>query len=115
VTEDGDTFLEVPIDYQGLVTNTPSLTGAQEYTLGGYNKGMAARKEKYGYLYNDKIIPYPFNYAYAITVWKAQGSQYKDVLAYDAQWLLKRNPQEYAKYIYTAITRAEEKLILVGD
>jgi len=50
--------------------------------------------------------------AYAITVHKAQGSEYRAVIlaAYDgAPQLLTRS------VLYTAITRARELLILVGD
>ena len=115
VTDDGDTFHNIPIDYQELVTNNPSLTGAQEYQIGGYNKSMLLRGEAYGYSFTPLIIPYSFNYGYAITTWKAQGSEYPYVLAYDCGWLRKKDKEEYIKYLYTAVTRAEKAVILVGD
>ena len=116
ITDDGDTFHNLPIDYKELTTNNPSLTGAQEYTLGGYNKAVLKRMEEYGYSATPElIIPYSFNYGYAITTWKAQGSEYQYVLAYDCGWLKKKDPEEYKKYIYTAITRAQNAIILVGD
>ena len=61
------------------------------------------------------IIPYNFNYGYAITCWKAQGSEYPYVLSYDCSWLKKKDVKEYTKYLYTAVTRAEKAIILVGD
>jgi ATP-dependent exoDNAse (exonuclease V) beta subunit len=37
------------------------------------------------------------------------------VLTYDCGWLRKKDPEEYTKYLYTAVTRAEKAVILVGD
>lgn len=116
ITEDGDTFHNLPIDYLCLTTNTPSLTGAQEYQLGGYNKSVDKKTEAYGYSATPRlIIPYNFNYGYAITCWKAQGSEYPYVLGYDCSWLRKKDKDEYIKYLYTLVTRAEKAVILVGD
>lgn len=116
ITEDGDTFHSLPIDYTCLTTNNPSLTGAQEYQIGGYNNSIDRKIEQYGYSANPKlIIPYNFNYGYAITCWKAQGSEYPYVLSYDCGWLKKKDAKEYTKYLYTAVTRAEKAIILVGD
>ena len=61
------------------------------------------------------FIPFAFNYGYAITTWKAQGSEYPYVLSYDCSWLKKKDVKEYIKYLYTAVTRAERAIILVGD
>ena len=116
ITDDGDTFHSLPIDYKCLTTNNPSLTGAQEYQLGGYNRAVDKKIEQYGYSANPKlIIPYNFNYGYAITCWKSQGSEYPYVLGYDCAWLKKKDPKEYTKYLYTLVTRAEKAVILVGD
>ena len=115
ITDDGDTFHNLPIDYLGLTTNAPALTGAQEYQIGGYNKAMIMKGTRYGETNNLLYIPYAFNYGYAITTWKAQGSEYPYVLAYDCGWLRKRDKDEYIKYLYTAVTRAEKAIILVGD
>lgn len=116
ITEDGDTFTNLPIDYSCLTTNNPSLTSAQEYILGGYNKNIISKIDIYGYSANTiKTIPYNFNYGYAITTWKAQGSEYPYVLGYDCTWLKKKNKDEYIKYLYTLVTRATNAVILVGD
>lgn len=116
ITDDGDVFHDLPLDYLCLTKNIPSLTGAQEYQLGGYNRSIDKKIEQYGYSVSPKlIIPYCFNYGYAITTWKSQGSEYPYVLAYDCGWLRKKDKDEYIKYLYTAITRAENAVILVGD
>ena len=118
ITDDGDIYGELPIDYKCLLTGKPTLNGSQEYKLGSYNKSMIMRgmHSKYfdamKYL---KEIPYQFAYGYAITCWKAQGSQYPYVLGYDCPWLKRKDAQEYIKYLYTLVTRAEKAVILVGD
>ena len=55
--------------------------------------------------------PYDFAYAYAITVWKAQGSEWKKVMAYEEGHPFDK--KEHIQYLYTAVTRASEKLVLV--
>lgn len=116
ITEDGDTFHTLPIDYKCLTTNAPALTGAQEYQIGGYNRGVEEKIKAYGGSRSSKlVVPYSFNYGYAITTWKAQGSEYPYVLSYDCAWLKKKDFSEYTKYLYTAVTRAEKAVILVGD
>ena len=116
ITEDGDTFHNLPIDYSCLTTNNPSLTGAQEYQIGGYNNSIDRKIEQYGYSANPKLtIPYNFNYGYAITCWKAQGSEYPYVLSYDCGWLKKKDAKEYTKYLYTAVKKKKKAIILVGD
>jgi exodeoxyribonuclease-5 len=47
-----------------------------------------------------------WDYAYAITAHKAQGSEWDNVL------VLEENPQDYARWCYTAVTRAKSRLIV---
>ncbi len=47
-----------------------------------------------------------WDYAYAITAHKAQGSEWEDVL------VLEESPQDYARWMYTAVTRAKSRLIV---
>lgn len=110
MTDDGDTFENLPIDYQCLITGDPSLSPKQEAAIARYRKTMLASPfMKIGY------IPYHFNYGYAITCWKAQGSEYPYVLGYDCSWLKRKDKEEYIKYLYTLVTRASQAVILVGD
>ncbi|RBI68993.1 ATP-binding protein [Roseovarius sp. TE539] len=51
-----------------------------------------------------------FGYGYAMTVHKAQGSQWDNVLIFDESEVFRENAQAW---LYTAITRASEKLTLV--
>ncbi len=51
-----------------------------------------------------------FDYGYALTVHKAQGSQWNDVVLFDESWAF-RDTRE--RWLYTAITRAAERLTIV--
>lgn len=51
-----------------------------------------------------------FDYGYALTVHKAQGSQWNNVVLFDESWAF-RDSRE--RWLYTAITRAAETLIIV--
>jgi len=55
--------------------------------------------------------PDSIDYGYAITVHKSQGSQFPNILVY-AERLAGGNEQ-YKKWLYTAVTRAEKNVILV--
>ncbi|MBX3576906.1 MAG: ATP-dependent RecD-like DNA helicase [Rhizobiaceae bacterium] len=51
-----------------------------------------------------------FDFGYALTVHKAQGSQWNDVVLFDESWAFKETRQ---RWLYTAITRAAETLTVV--
>jgi exodeoxyribonuclease V len=51
-----------------------------------------------------------FDYGYALTVHKAQGSQWNNVVLFDESWAF-RDTRE--RWLYTAITRAAERLTIV--
>jgi exodeoxyribonuclease-5 len=51
-----------------------------------------------------------FDYGYALTVHKSQGSQWDNVVLFDESWVFR---QDRHRWLYTGITRAAEKLTLV--
>lgn len=51
-----------------------------------------------------------FDYGYALTVHKAQGSQWDDVLLYDESWCFRKDRW---RWLYTGLTRAAEKITVV--
>lgn len=51
-----------------------------------------------------------FDFGYAITCHKSQGSQWSNVLIYDESWCFR---DEWQRWLYTAITRASDKITLV--
>lgn len=55
--------------------------------------------------------PQVFDYAYAVTTHKAQGSEYDKVLVFEEY--LKGG--DHARWLYTAATRAKEKLVIVRN
>ena len=51
-----------------------------------------------------------FEFAYAVTCHKAQGSEFDFVIVFDEAWAF---GEERDRWLYTAITRAKEKLLIV--
>lgn len=95
--DDEDAFVSTPIDYKGLITGEPTLDGKQTYMI---NKNK-----------NTLDAPFEFAYAYAITVWKAQGSEWDKVLGFEETFPFDKITHQ--RYLYTLITRAKEKLVIV--
>lgn len=54
-----------------------------------------------------------FDFGYALTVHKAQGSQAKRVILFE-QRFSKMDDQQWRRWLYTGITRAQEELFLIG-
>ena len=52
-----------------------------------------------------------FDFGYALTVHKAQGSQWNDVVLFDESWAFREHKQ---RWLYTAVTRAAERLTIVN-
>lgn len=96
--EDDDGFAGIPIDYKCLTTGESALTPRQEYQL--------AKSKKYC-----GPLPMPFSYAYAVTTHKAQGSEWPHVMVFEERFPFDR--EEHKRWLYTAVTRASEKLVLV--
>lgn len=95
--EDGDKFDAIPIDYNYLLTGEKSLTSRQKYQL---------TKSK---TYEDP--PFEFDYAYAITTHKAQGSEWDKVLIFEENFPFPK--EDHRRWLYTAITRAKEKVVII--
>ncbi len=54
-----------------------------------------------------------FDFGYALTVHKAQGSQAKKVILFEERFK-KMTDDEWKRWLYTAVTRAEEELYIFG-
>ena len=52
-----------------------------------------------------------FTYAYAITTHKAQGSEWDKVVVLEEGFPFDKT--EHARWLYTALTRAEEKAVII--
>lgn len=91
-----DIFMDVGIDYTALTTGKKFFDPKQEYII---------RKNK-----ANPELPIEFNYGYAITGHRAQGSQWGKVLVLEESFPFEK--VEHARWLYTTTTRAESKLTL---
>lgn len=55
-----------------------------------------------------------FDFAYALTVHKAQGSQAARVIVFEERFK-QMSDEDWRRWLYTAVTRAEEELIIIGN
>ena len=101
-----------------LSSETPSLSYEESNKLyHEVGKDFAHEKSKYKQLLGIKNSKY-FNalqvkFAYAVTCHKSQGGQWKTVFV-EQPYLPEGQSVEYLRWLYTAITRAEEKVYLIG-
>lgn len=54
-----------------------------------------------------------FDFGYALTVHKAQGSQARKVIVFEERFQ-KMSDDDWKRWLYTAVTRAEEELVIIG-
>ena len=57
------------------------------------------------------LVPMEFTYGYAITGHKSQGSEWDKVLILEERFPFEK--EEHARWLYTCVTRASERLVLV--
>lgn len=92
-----DEYKNLHIDYTALTTGEKFFNSRQEYII---------RKNK-----QNPELPIEFNFGYAITGHRAQGSQWNKVLVLEESFPFDRI--EHARWLYTTVTRAAEKLTLI--
>lgn len=97
-TFEGDCFGNLEFDKELLLTGNKYLSPMQEYQI--------RKNEKISYL-----IPYELAYGYAITCHKAQGSSWPKVLVIEESFPFER--EEHKRWLYTAVTRSEQRAVLV--
>jgi exodeoxyribonuclease-5 len=86
------------MDMKQILTGERALDSKTIYRL--------MRSKKYS-----SLVPMEFTYAYAITCHKAQGSQWNNVLVIEEKFPFAK--EEHARWLYTACTRAIDKLVIV--
>lgn len=99
IPEMNDIYHNVEMDYKMIMTNEKCCDWRLSYKLGKL-------KPRYG-----EIVPKEFAFAYAITVHKAQGSEWNNVVVLEENFPFDK--EEHKKWLYTACTRASEKLVLI--
>ena len=86
------------MDKQLITTGVPGLDWKTSYKMGR------------NWRFQDKI-PDQFTYGYAITGWKAQGSEWDNVLVIEEGFPFEK--EEHKQWLYTACTRASKKLVII--
>ena len=96
---DNDIYENVEMDRKMILTGEKCCDWRLSYQLGRL-------RHRYG-----EIVPKEFAYGYAITCHKAQGSEWDKVLVLEESFPFAK--EEHARWLYTACTRAAEKLVLL--
>lgn len=94
-----DNYPLTEMDRQMIITGEKCCDWRLSYKLGKL-------RNKYG-----EIVPKEFAYAYAITIWKAQGSEWNNVVVLEEDFPYDKDTHRRA--MYTALTRASEKVVWV--
>lgn len=101
-----------------LMSESPSLSYEESNKLyEAVKEDFAHEKSKYKQLLSIKKNKY-FNalqvkFSYAMTCHKSQGGQWKNIFI-EQPYLPEGISKEYLRWLYTAVTRAQEKLFLIG-
>lgn len=95
---DNDDFGTITADRENFISGQHGLPSSDEYLL-SVNK-------KY-----KKLVPMYFDYSYAITTHRSQGSEWDKVLIIEEQFPYGK--EEHRKWLYTAVTRSSGKVVLV--
>ena len=98
---DNTLYENVEMDNKMILTGEKCCDWKTAYQLGKL-------REKIG-----DIVPKEFAYAYAITCHKAQGSEWDKVLVIEERFPFDKN--EHARWLYTAVTRASDKVVLIKN
>ena len=99
IPDTNDMYDLVDMDQKMILTGEKCCDWKLSYRLGKL-------RPRYG-----DIVPKEFAYAYAITVHKAQGSEWDKVVVLEENFPFDKT--EHIQWLYTACTRASEKLVLV--
>lgn len=97
-TESGTTIENIQMDKQIFLTGNNTLDWKTSYRLGKSDKTR-------------HLLPQEFTYGYAITCHKSQGSSWPKVCVVEEAFPYEKI--EHARWLYTAVTRAESKLVLL--
>ena len=98
-SDDGSYFNSVEMDKHMILTGEKCIDWRESYQLGRLIQRIG------------DIVPREFTFGYAITCWKAQGSEWDKVLVVEEGFPY--NKLEHQKFLYTACTRAASRLVLV--
>ena len=98
VTDGGATFTDLNMDKKMIMTGEKCCDWKTAYTIG--------RNQAHKYK-----LPKEFTYGYAITCHKSQGSQWDKVLIVEEKFPFDKT--EHARWLYTALTRAVDRAVII--
>lgn len=98
VSDGGALFRAINMDKKMIMTGEKCCDWKTAYTIGRN-------------LNHKNKLPKEFTYGYAVTCHKAQGSQWEKVLIVEEKFPFDKT--EHARWLYTALTRAEEKAVII--
>ena len=99
VCPDDTYYASVEIDYSMITEGKKCVDWRDAYKIG-------KARQRIG-----DILPREFEYGYAITCHKAQGSEWDKVLVIEENFPW--NKEEHIRWLYTAATRSSEKLVII--
>jgi hypothetical protein len=98
ISDSDANFGRLPMDEKQILTGERCLDYKKLFRLSANPRTM-------------HLVPLEFTYGYAITGHKSQGSSWPNVLVVEENFPFDR--EEHARWLYTVVTRAEDKLVLV--
>jgi exodeoxyribonuclease V len=116
---DYDTTVDLKILLDVLYEETPALSSEKNkemyYTILEDYVHLKPKKKQYEEVKNNDFFnAIQVKYAYAVTCHKSQGGQWKSVFIDQGFIEKERIDREYLRWLYTALTRATEKVHLVN-
>ncbi|HEV7266514.1 MAG TPA: AAA family ATPase [Falsiroseomonas sp.] len=108
-----DTRDEGGLAFSATVTTEDgaAITGRHRFYKGHYDDHVQRDPDRERRDWRDLRGLIETSWGYAITCHKSQGSQWENVIVYDDR--LSRTAEERARWLYTAITRAERGLVIL--
>ena len=97
-SDDNDYYGNLMMDYKEITTGERCLSNKDIYKISRNRIGRS-------------YIPMEFTYGYAITTHKSQGSEWPKVLVVEERFPF--DQEEHQRWLYTAVTRSSEKLVVV--
>jgi len=98
INDNGETYHELIMDKANIITGNYDIDGKILYKI-KHSKILEPRK------------PLEFTYGYAITAWKAQGSEWDKVLVLEESFPF--DPEQHRRALYTAATRSSKNLVIL--
>ena len=111
----GDDAYRITVDIDNEVYEcyaSDQCFGEVQYTM--HDKSSKLKKSRYSAMDNGFANLDFFDYGYVISVHKSQGSEWEKIILFE-QRTKRWDDEYYAKWLYTAVTRARTKLFVIAD